>query len=123
MVNSTKYSFFILRIGLAIVFFWFGVDKILDPTYWVNAWTTGWMINIVDRIGITPDQLMYVVGIFEILLGLSLVTKVLLRIFAFLGMIFLAINVIAFGFSEVMIRDIGLLAGLLAVVLWPERDN
>jgi len=123
MVNSTRYSFLALRIGLAIVFLWFGIDKFFHPDYWLGTWMPEWILNVVGVVGISASQLIYVVGIFEILIALSMVTSVFMRIFSLLGMIILLIVFVSSGFENVLVRDLGLVCALLAVVLWPEKGS
>ena len=114
MTYSTKYSYLVLRLGLAAVFFWFGIDKFFHPSYWINAWTPAWFDSV---------QLMYLLGIFEVLIGLSLLTKVFSKAFSLLGILFLLSIFAVIGITEVTIRDIGLMGGLLAVFLWPEHGD
>lgn len=123
MVFSTKYSYLALRIGLAIVFFWFGVDKFIHPGYWLDAWVPVWAVGFVGKFGISAHQFIFLNGIFEVLIGLSLVTHVFTKIFSLLGALFLIAIVIFVGISEVTIRDAGLIGGLFAILLWPEYGN
>ena len=123
MIYATKYSYLALRIGLAIVFFWFGIDKFFHPTYWQNAWVPVWVITFLAKFGVSAIQFIFLNGVFEVLVGLSLVTGVFSKIFSLLGMLFLISIFVFVGISEITVRDFGLLGGLLAVFLWPERDH
>ena len=123
MIFSTKYSYLVLRIALAAVFFWFGVHKFLQPEYWLNAWIPTWTIALVENIGIGATQFVYLNGILEILIGLSLLTGVLIKFFSLLGVVILLCIIIFIGISEVTIRDLGLLGALLALFLWPEQGR
>lgn len=121
---SIRFSNLILKIGLATVFLWFGIHKFIDPGYWVNAWIPSWFPGVLSVLSLTTTNFIYILGIFEILVGLSFVTGVGVRLFAFLGSLFLLITLFTFGlggFNEIVVRDIGLLAGLLALVFWPEQ--
>src|SRR3989344_8471950 len=118
MIFSTKYSYLALRIGLAIVFFWFGIDKFLDPTYWLHAWMPAWVVPFASRFGVTASQIVYINGIFEVLIGLSLVTGVFMRFFSLLGVLFLVGIAFVVGITEITVRDAGLVGALLAIVLW-----
>ncbi len=108
MIYSTKYSYIVLCVGLAAVFFWFGVDKFFHPAYWLNAW-------------VPKTQFIYVEGILEVLIGLSLISGVFTRFFSAIGIMFLVVVLFIVGFNEIAVRDVGLIGGLLAVFLWPER--
>ena len=83
-----KYSLWVLRLGLATVFFWFGIDKFLHGSSWL-------------------------IGVFEVLIGLSLVTGIFMSVFAVVGIVLLAL--------QFTVRDAGLIGGLLALILWQER--
>ena len=124
---SLRFSNMLLKIGIAAVFIWFGIHKFINPEYWVNTWIPQWLPGILDNFGLTPLNLVYINGIFQILVGLSFLTGVAIRLFALLASIFVVFTIFAFGlggFSEMVVRNIGLLGGLLAILFWPERyDN
>ena len=122
MVFSTKYSQIALRVCLAAVFFWFGVDKFIHPAYWLDAWVPAWTVALVSKFGASGTQFIYLNGVFEVLIGLSLVSGVFMRFFSLLGILFLAGVMIFTGFSEILVRDIGLIGALAALFLWPERS-
>ncbi len=121
MFTSSRVSNWVLRIGLAAVFLWFGVDKFLHPTYWLNAWVPGWALSFVGKFGVTGSQLVYFNGVFEVLVGLSLLINFGSKLFSFLAILFLATVVAINGINEVMARDLGLIGGFLAILFWPER--
>lgn len=123
MTFSVKYSQLVLRIGLAVVFFWFGGDKFFHPDYWLSAWIPSWTLALAAKLGIGANQFVYLNGVFEVLIGLSLLSGVFMRFFAALGMAFLIGIFIFIGVSEITVRDAGLLGGLLALFLWPERER
>lgn len=119
MFTSSKYSYLALRLGLAVVFLWFGIDKIFHPAYWLNAWVPQGVQALIARLSFSGIQFVYLNGIFEILVGLSLVTSVFTKLFSILAIIFLICILIFTGISEVTVRDIGLIGGFFAVLLWP----
>ena len=110
MFNSAKYSSLALRLGLAAVFLWFGIDKIIHPSYWLNAW-------------MTTSQFIYLCGIFEILTVVSLATGIFSKFFSAFAILFLVGAAIFVGSGDTVIRDIGLIGGLIAVFLWPAARN
>ena len=124
---SLRFSNMLLKIGIAAVFMWFGIHKFISPEYWVNAWIPVWLPNFLEYFSLTPINFIYISGIFQILVGLSFLTNVGTRIFALLASVFLLLIIVIFGFNgfnEIIVRDIGLLGGLLAIMFWPERyDN
>lgn len=123
MFTSSRHSYLALRLGLAVVFLWFGVDKILQPAFWLNAWVPQGVQAFFTKFNLNGLQFIYLNGIFEILVGLSLVTGVFARFFSILAIIFLLSSMFFVGISEVTVRDFGLLGGFLAIVLWPNSRN
>ncbi len=119
MFTSSRYSYLALRLGLAAVFLWFGIDKMFHPSYWFNAWVPQGVQTLLEGFGLTGVQFIYINGIFEILVGLSLVTGVFAKFFSILAIFFLAGILIFAGVSEVTIRDFGLIGGFISVLVWP----
>jgi uncharacterized membrane protein YphA (DoxX/SURF4 family) len=121
MLQSLKLSNLIIRVGLALVFLWFGIDKFFHPDYWINAWLPQIIVDMVTRTGMSAKDFMYLIGIFELLVAISMLTNVFARHFAFLAVVFL-LSLLAFhGLKEVIIRDVGLIGGFLAIIFWPTR--
>jgi|SRR3989344_1486364 len=122
MFQSLKYSNLALRLSLGFVFLWFGIDKFLHPDYWINAWVPQSVTDLVGTFRLRPTDIIYISGVFEVLVGISLVTNIFIVLFSSLSILFL-LNIMVFhGFSsEVLVRDIGLVGGLLALVFWPKQ--
>lgn len=120
MLYSHRNAYLALKLGLAAIFLWFGIDKFIHPNYWINAWVPGGFIDLIEKLGLDSLRFVYVIGIFEILIGLSFILEVFTKIFSFLGIIFLIVVIISVGLNEIIIRDIGLIGGLLAVFFWPK---
>lgn len=118
-----SYSNISIRIGLAVVFLWFGVGKFINPSYWLNAWVPHTVITLLPKFRLSGMDFIYLNGIFEILIGLSLISGLGLRFFSFLGIIFLFVVLLFNGVSEVTIRDVGLMGGLLSLLFWPIRST
>ena len=121
MFQSLRYSNIFLRLGLAVVFIWFGVDKFLNPEYWLSAWVPQSVLLLASKLGIGGMDVVYASGVFELLVGASVLSNIFIKIFSVLAMIFLIIVLFTFGMSEVLIRDVGLMGGFLALLFWPER--
>ncbi|MBI2674345.1 MAG: DoxX family membrane protein [Candidatus Yanofskybacteria bacterium] len=121
MFQSLRYSNIFLRLGLAAVFIWFGVDKFLHPEYWLSSWIPQSSLLIASRIGISGMDVVYVSGVFELLVGASVLSNIFIKIFSVLALMFLVAILLTFGISEVIIRDVGLMGGFLALLFWPEN--
>lgn len=121
MFESLRYPQLALRIGLAVVYFWFGIDKFIQPEYWIGAWMPMWAQRFAQTIGMNGSDVVILIGIFEVLVATSLVTGFFMRVFATIAIVFLVAVLVVHGLDEVLVRDIGLIAGLLAIAIWPER--
>ena len=121
MAQALKYPQLVLRIGIAVVFLWFGIDKFIHPQYWLDAWVPTWVQSTVGAIHLGPHNFVILTGMFEVFVGLSLATGFFMRLFAAAGALFLAGIVVIHGLPLDLARDIGLISGLVALSLWPER--
>lgn len=123
MFNSIKTSNLFLRLGLAFVFLWFGVDKFIHPDYWINAWMPFWLQGALGRLGIGNLNFIYADGIFEVVIGLGFVFNIFVKLLALLTVLFLILVIISFGLNEVTIRDVGLIGAALALLFWNGRKS
>ncbi len=123
MFQSLKYSNLVLRVSLAIVFFWFGIDKFFHPDYWVNAWVPQSVSLFMTNFKIRPIDVIYLSGVFEVLVGTSLVTNIFIVLFSSLAVLFMGSVMIFNGFSEVLVRDVGLIGAFLSLIFWPRSRN
>jgi uncharacterized membrane protein YphA (DoxX/SURF4 family) len=121
MFQSLKYSNLVIRLGLAIVFLWFGIDKFFHPDYWVNAWVPQSVSSLAISFKIRLVDVVYLSGIFEVLVGISLVTNIFIVFFSSAALLFLGSIMIFNGFSEVIVRDVGLAGALLSLIFWPRQ--
>ena len=121
MLQSLTLSHMVLRLGLATVFIWFGVDKFIHPDYWISAWMPPRITHLLDIVTITPQTFLSGLALFELLVGISLVSGMFVRAFSGVAICFLACVLIFFGPTEVLVRDIGLIGGFLSLFFWPER--
>ena len=105
----------LLRISLSLVFLWFGISQLLNPSEWA-----GFVPQIVQNIffnsfGITSIHLVYTNALLEIVFGLFL----LIGFYTQFSSIVLALHLfgIAFsmGLSAIAIRDYGLALATLSV--------
>ncbi len=123
MFTSIRASHLLLRLGLAFVFLWFGIDKFINPDYWFNAWMPLWLQGFLGNLGIGNLNFIYANGIFEIVIGLGLVFNIFVKFFAFLIILFLLFVIFSFGLNEIVIRDVGLIGSALALLFWNGRNK
>lgn len=119
MFQSLRYSNLVLRLSLAIVFFWFGIDKFFHPAYWVNAWVPQSVSLFAASFNIRPTDIIYISGVFEVLVGTSLVTNIFIAFFSSAALLYMGSIMFFNGFSEVLVRDIGLMGAFLSLIFWP----
>lgn len=121
MFQSLKYSNLVLRLSLAIVFFWFGIDKFFHPDYWVNAWVPQSVSLFAANFKIQPIDIIYISGVFEVLVATSLTTNIFITLFSSLALLFMGSIMFFNGFSEILVRDIGLMGVFLSLIFWPKE--
>ncbi len=111
--KSTMRASLIFTVGLVVVFGWFGIEKILHPMLWI-----GWMpMSFEGMFGLSRNQWLTVIGVTEIVFAVLILvpirnvrkTGALLMAAHLFGVISIA------GFSDIGIRDFGLLTGTIAL--------
>lgn len=114
----SPYASLVLRIGLAIVILWFGVQQLLHPDSWV-LWVPEWAAFS----GMEPVTIVYLNGFFELVAGLMLLIGFYARIAAFGLFLHLCIIVFDIGLNPTGVRDFGLAVALLAIALREEHKS
>ena len=121
--SDTQIAFFILRLGLAIVFLWFGIDKFIHMSNWIG-WVPDWMQAMIP---FSVTAFMYIQGVVETLAGFFLLMGIYPRLAALVcALILIGIEITLFGTGqiEMMIRDGGLLAASISLFfLGAQRDT
>lgn len=102
----------VLRIGIALVFIWFGTNQFIDTNQWVG-YVPDYVINLSHLSAVT---LVHFNGVFEIVFGVAL----LLGFFTRLSALLLAIHIIDImfivGYDSTGVRDFGL--SIATVAIW-----
>ena len=111
--DVNKISFHILRIGLAVTFLWIGVLILRNPEAW-GGYMRPWAAGLLP---VPVTQVMIGTAILDIVIGVFLLINFLPRLTAIVGTIHLAVILIVSGITDITVRDIGLLAGMLALVV------
>ena len=106
-------SFHILRIGLAVTFLWIGVLILRNPEAW-GGYMRPWAAGLLP---IPIAQAMTGTAILDIIIGVFLLINFLPRLTAIVGAIHLAVILIVSGITDIAVRDLGLLAGMLALMI------
>jgi uncharacterized membrane protein YphA (DoxX/SURF4 family) len=106
-LNKEEIGVYILRLGLAIVFLYFGISQILDQSKWIYLVPDRFFIFYINEV--LKSKLVFINGIFDLIIALSLISGRFIRIFSILGFIhLLSITIFSLGFEPSGIRDLGL---------------
>jgi len=103
---------FIIRVGIAIVFLWFGISKIIDPTAWIS-WLPQWIVQL--PISVTTNLIIQ--GMIETVVGALLLIGLFTRFAAVIAALTMVIVIISVGYSDIAIRDLGILSIAVALAL------
>ncbi|HEX9664498.1 MAG TPA: hypothetical protein VGA49_01610 [Patescibacteria group bacterium] len=107
-----QFSLLILRIGLAITFIWIGVLIFRQPEAW-GGYLQPWAANLLP---IPIKEAMLGVAVLDIFIGILILSRPVAWLAALIGSFHLLTVLIGSGINDVTVRDIGLLAGMLAIV-------
>jgi uncharacterized membrane protein YphA (DoxX/SURF4 family) len=102
----------ILRYGLSLVFIWFGINQLLNPSNFL-----GYLPNFIFSSDYA-STFVIINGLFEIILSLFLIAGKFTRIVAFILSLHLIGIIFELGYGEVAIRDFGLLVATLSIMFY-----
>lgn len=106
-------SFLCLRIGLGIVFLWIGIDIFRHTETWIG------FIPTDVPLGLSRTLAVQLTGLFDVAIGLLLMMGAFLKVVALLACAHILVVLGTQGINAVLIRDVGLLGGALALFFWP----
>jgi uncharacterized membrane protein YphA (DoxX/SURF4 family) len=119
----SKYSPVVLRIGISLVFLWFGINQIFFPETFLG-YLPGWAIKSIQmmhmQIAYVPSSayfLIYLNGVLEVIFGTFLLLGLFTRVSSLIFSIHLAGIAITLGYNDVSIRDYGLAIAAFCVFL------
>ena len=104
---------FLLRIGLGIIFFWFGITKFTNVQDWLR-YIPPWLQSLIP---ISMNLFLYIQGAIETLIGLFLILGIFVRKSAFLAALILIVIIITVGFNDISLRDFGLLMIAISLMI------
>lgn len=103
----------VLRIGISLVFLWFGTSQLQNPGTWTNI-VPSWAVGLS---GLDAKTIVLANGGFEILAGGMLILGFLTRYVAALLFLHLAVITLSIGINPVGVRDFGLSLATLSIAL------
>jgi len=112
MKKLRMFSPVLLRIGVSLVFLWFGTNQLSDPTNWV-AYVPQ---SIVDISHVSVTVIVYLNGIFEIVAGAALLLGIFTRTAALLLALHILDITLIVGLDATGVRDFGI--SIATVCVW-----
>lgn len=119
--NMKEYGYHIVRVGLAITFLWIGILILRDPESW-GAMVQPWVLKLMP---LPIKEIMLSTAVLDMVIGFFLLIDVFTWLLALIGALHLVTVLAVTGINAITVRDIGLLAGLLAlfVTKFPRRKE
>jgi uncharacterized membrane protein YphA (DoxX/SURF4 family) len=108
----SEYSKIILRIGLSLVFLWFGFNQLIDGESW-----TVFVPEMALNFGLSASNLVFLNGMAEVIFGLLLILGLFTRVSSFILALHLFGISFGLGYNAIMIRDLGLAIATFVVFL------
>ncbi len=105
-----KYGATVVRVGISLVFLWFGTSQLLDPSFWI-----GFVPEYAKILPITVTTLVFLNGLFEVIFGILLILGLFTRISAIFLALHMAHIITVVGYNEIAVRDFGIFMGALSV--------
>lgn len=115
MERKTEWGIFVLRIGLAILFLWFGFSQFFDQAAW-TSWVPQWAMSLT---GLEAEMIVLLNGGLEIALGVLLALGLYIRPAAVLLGLHLAVITFEIGLNSVGMRDFAIMAATFGLALLP----
>ena len=109
----SKISYHILRIGMAVTFLWIGIVILKEPEVW-GGYIGSWAIDLLP---LPIKEIMIGTAILDIAIGVLFLVDSFVWIASLVASIHLIIVLIVTGITDVTVRDIGILATTLALMI------
>ena len=103
-----------IRIAIALVFIWFGLQQLSDPSSWF-----GFLPTWVSNFPISQTAFIYLNGWFELMFGTALLFGFYSRIAALLLGLHLMGITYTVGYGAIGVRDFGLAFSALSIAFSP----
>ncbi len=107
-----KYAPIFLRISLSAVFLWFGYTSIFNYQKFL-----GYVPSFAYSVPLSLREILFINGLFEIILGVFLLVGFYTRISALLLSLHTLAIAISLGYNDVAIRDMGIALATFSVFI------
>ena len=111
MDRRAIYAQIVLRLGISIVFLWFGINQLIDPEKFMGYLPKALLLSTF------ASSIVLANGIFGTITGLLLAISLWVRPVALIIAIHLIIVIIGLGYNDITVRDFGLLCATIAIFL------
>lgn len=109
-----SYAPVVLRIGVALVFLWFGTQQLLHTAMWIGLIPK----SIISMSGLTAETLVHFNGAFEIVFGFCLLIGFFTRTAALLLALHILDITYVVGYGATGVRDFGLSIATISIFLY-----
>lgn len=108
----------VLRVGLSLVFLWFGLNQFFDAEMFLG-YVPGWAADgsVLSIPAPAPETMVMMNGVIETILGTALLVGYFTRVAAGILAVHLLGITLTLGYNDLAIRDLGLTIALVAVFL------
>ncbi len=114
-MQRIRLASWIIALGLAAVFLWFGIDKFMTPAAWLG-WMPAWMNGLF---GMPIESWLKIVGASEILFGIMILIPV--RNVRRAGAVLIALQLLAIlpiaGFNDIGLRDFAMMMSAIGLAV------
>ena len=110
-MNTSSYH--ILRVGLAITFIWIGILIFKDPASW-GGYLQPW---IVELLPVPVKQALLGTALLDLIIGILFLIDWQPWLAGLLGSLHIATVLLVSGITDITVRDIGLLAGTIVIMV------
>lgn len=108
-----KISYHIVRVGLAITFLWISVLIFRQPEAW-GGYLQSWAVRLLP---VPIAQAMIGIAVLDIIIGALLLVDSFVWLAAWVGALHIVVVLTVSGITDITVRDIAILAGLLALIV------
>lgn len=109
-------SLLVLRIGLSIIFLYFGILALKDPSGQAAIWLNPKMAAIVTSV-VSVKVFMMIMGVAQVAIALGCIFGVLGRVASGAAVLLLAGIIVNLGFNDIALRDLAILTGHLFLAI------
>lgn len=107
-------GFHVLRVGIAITFLWIGILIFKNPEAWGTGFIQPWAAGLLP---VPIREAMLGTAVLDVVIGVLLLADVFTWVAALVGSAHLIVVLTVSGINAITIRDVGLLAGTLALLV------